>query len=639
MIKIILAEKPSQAREIARAFKSYKQKEGYIECESGWVITWAFGHLFEIDTEKIFPRGRILEFPEKFEYKLKDGVGKQFKVIKSLLSKADEVFVFTDPEREGELLARIILRQAGWQKWDKTYRFWSSKALTPDVVWEEIKARKPIKDFDNIFYEALARQHSDWLVGIPLSRVLMEKFGGVWSVGRVQTPTLHLLCKREEEIRNFKPVEYYVVKVLFGKNEEIFEAHFVKDKAVLEEENKTKSEIENEEDEEREDKEETRYGLDKATAEKVASEVRKIGKGVVVEVKKRIKKEHPPLLYSLTVLQKEAGQRYGFSAEKTLSIAQRLYEKALISYPRTESQHLAEKDRALVKEVLKKLGRSDLIDAVDKVGKRVFDDAKLTDHFALIPMRAPSKDDVLGEEEKKIYDMVVKKFLAVFYPDFIWEETTVLIKVGSYSFVSKGKVIKQRGWTELLGGGKDVFLPDLKKGNEVKVNSAKFERKETKAPRRFSDGVLVAKMKKIGIGTPATRAGIIEALLKRGYVERGRKELIPSGKGIELVKKLAEKGCKLVSVELTAEWEKRLKEIREKKLGLKGYREFIEGIKNFVRENVELLRKLDLNKEVVTCKYSFNKEKVDKRAYKRGKKGGRRNERGSFKGKDSKKRF
>ncbi len=630
-MKVILTEKPSQARDVAKAFRNAKSKDGYIECDGNWVITWAFGHLFEIDTEKIFPRGRILEFPEKFEYRLRKGVYKQFKVIKSLLSKAEELYVFTDPEREGELLARIILIQAGWKGWGKTYRFWTSKALTPDVVWEELKAKRPIRDFDNVFYEALARQHSDWLVGIPLSRVLMEKFGGIWSVGRVQTPTLYLLSLREKEIKEFKPVEYYVVKALLSKGKEEFEVVFVKDKnAVLEEKNKEKNK-EDEEDEEENKEEVNRLGLDKATAERIASEVKKAGKGQVVEVRKKVKKEPPPLLYSLTVLQKEAGQKYGFSAEKTLSIAQKLYEKTLISYPRTESQYLADKDRELAKKVLRRLGRTDLIDAVDKAGKRVFNDAKLTDHFALIPMRGLREGEVLSEDERKIYDMIVKRFLAVWYPDYIWEETKVLVKIGTYLFIGKGKVVKQKGWTEILGGGKDVYLPHLEKGDVVKVISAKAERKETKPPKRFSDGVLVNKMKRLGIGTPATRAGIIEALIKRGYVIRKRREVIPSSKGIELVSKLAECKCKLVSVDLTSEWEKKLKEIRERKLGLKGYKEFVEKIKDFVRENVFLLKKIEINKEMVT------QDEILSKKGRKNRKGGRY-ERKYSKSKSSKKK-
>ncbi len=627
-MKLILAEKPSQARDIARAFESKTKcnnREGYIECGE-WVITWAFGHLFEIDTEKIFPYGKILEFPEKFEYRLKDRTSKkQFQVIKELLKRADEVYVFTDPEREGELIARIILYQAGWKKWESTYRFWSSKALTFDVIWEEIKAKRPIKKFDSLFYEALARQHADWLVGIPLSRVIMSKFKdrGGWSVGRVQTPTLKLIVDRELERETFVEREYFVIKAKFEKEGgEGYEGIlFFKEDKKDENRNEENEKREEEGEEEEIREEEGSSFFDKEKVKEIFERLKKEKVGVVIDIRKILKKEAPPLLFSLTVLQKEAGRFFGFSASKTLDIAQSLYEKKLISYPRTESQYLSEKDKDFVISVLKKLGREDLCSVVLKVGKRVFDDSKLTDHFALIPLNKPEVK--LSDDERKVYDLVVRRFLAVFYSDFVWEEVKVETRVGEFSFISKGIVIKEKGWTEIYsyGGRKERFLPLFLRGEKVEVKTVDIEKKKTKPRGRYSDGVLVSKMKKLGIGTPATRASIIEGLNKRGYLKRKGKELIPDLKGRYLVFELQKLGSSLLSVELTKEWEDKLRKIRDKDLGFRGYKEFLDGIKKFVIENAKILERIEDMREMREMKESNRKEGNRRKVKRRGFKG------------------
>jgi len=602
---LILAEKPSQAKDISKAFKKVVSKEGYFLCDGKWAITFAFGHLLEIDTEKIFPQGKILEFPEKFEYRfISSSHKKQFQVIKNLLKEAEALYIAVDPEREGELLARLILQHAGWNKWDRTYRFWTSKALTPEVVWEEIKAKRPIKEFDSVYWEALARQHADWLVGIPLSRVLMKKFSGVWSVGRVQTPTLALIYLREKEIENFRPEKYAVIKGLFNKREVDFEGLCLVN--IQENGESEKGSIEEEEKEkENEEKEKRRFGFSLKDGERVFNVLKGEKTGRVVKVVKKEKKEPPPLLHSLTTLQKEAGKLYGMTAQKVLSIAQSLYEKHFISYPRTESQHLSEKDRTLAKEVLKKLGREDLISAVNRVGKRVFDDAKLTDHFAIIPLA--KENDSLSEEEKKVYHLIWRRFVGAFYPDFVYEETKVLIDIKGYVFQVRGVRIKEKGWTVLYGERKDVVLPELREGDVVEVKSIKKEEKETKPPKRYGDAELVSKMKVLGIGTPATRASIIEGLLKRGYLMREKKSLRITEKGKELIREMIKKDLKLVKIELTAEWESVLKAIREKRQGMKGYRDFIERTKEFVRENVKELE--DLKIEVNGNQSKSNQDK------------------------------
>jgi len=576
---LILAEKPSQAQDISKAFKNCKKKDGYVEC-GNFIITWGYGHLLEIDTERIAPRGEVLVFPEKFEYRPRSkSHAKQLKIIKELLKKVDEVYVFTDPEREGELIARLILHKAGWKNWSKTYRMWTSKALTPEVVWEELRAKRPIKNFDSVFWEALTRQHADWLVGISLSRVLIKNLKGSWSVGRVQTPTLALIVQREEEREKFEPQPYYVVKGIFLKGRDKIEG-------VL-----TLKEIKEKVQEEEEKIDEEEGGVSERKAKEVIEKLKKAKYGVVVKVEKKRKKEKPPLLHSLTTLQREASRVYGYSAQKTLNVTQSLYEKKLISYPRTESQYLSEKDKQLVKDVLVKLGKSELIPNVEKVRKRVFDDSKLTDHFALIPLdKAPEN---LSKDEKNIYFLIWRKFVGAFMEDYEYEETTVLIKVEDYEFKAKGKKVINPGWKALYGEERDKLLPELKE-EKLKLESVKSERKRTKPPSRYTDGSIISKMKKLGIGTPATRSQIVESLITRGYVRRKGKELIPTQKGRQLVKKLLEKDLKIAKVELTSEWEKKLKEIREKKLNFKGYKEFIESIKEFVKENARQLEKIEI---------------------------------------------
>ena len=594
---LILAEKPSQAQDISKAFKNCKKKNGYIEC-GNYIITWGYGHLLEIDTEKIAPTGETIVFPEKFEYRPRSKLhAKQLKIIKGLLKKVDEVYVFTDPEREGELIGRLILQKAGWKNWERTYRMWTSKALTPDVIWEELKAKKPIKNFDSVFWEALARQHADWLVGIPLSRVLIKNLKGSWSVGRVQTPTLALIVQKEEEREKFKPQPYYVVKGIFLKEREKIEGVL-----TLKE---IKEKVKDEEEENREEE----GGVSEKRAKEIIKELKKTKFGVVVKVEKKRRREKPPLLHSLTTLQKEASKFFGYSAQKTLQIAQSLYEKKLISYPRTESQYLSEKDKQLVKDVLKKLGKSELIPNVEKVRKRVFDDSKLTDHFALIPLdKAPEN---LTKDEKNIYFLIWRKFVGAFMDDYEYEETSVLLKVGEYEFKTKGKKVINLGWKALYGEEKDKLLPELREGEKLKLEKIKSERRITKPPSRYTDGSIISKMKKLGIGTPATRSQIVESLISRGYIRRKGKELIPTPKGIELVKKLLEKDLKIAKVELTSEWERKLKEIRERKLNFKGYRAFLEEIKKFVKENARELEKIEIpieNQKVYTSKRRKNKK-------------------------------
>jgi len=559
-MKVILTEKPSVAKDIAKALGSYTQNKDHIKAGE-YVIVWAMGHLLEID-DSVAPEKWDLEslpiFPEKFLYRAKNP---HFFAIKRILSQAKEVIVATDAGREGELIARLILLHSGWKDWDRTWRLWTSKALTPEVVRKELRALKPIREFDSLFWSAIARQHADWLVGINLTRAVSLKAGnGVWSVGRVQTPTLALIVKRTIERENFKPQPYFVIKGVFSKDGRVYEGLLV----FKGEEGK----------------------LSEEKAKEILKELEKESTGEVAGFQEERKKEYAPHLFSLTSLQRRANEKFGWSASKTLAVAQRLYEELkCISYPRTDAQHLSEENKELVKEVLKKLGREDLVENVEKVGKRVFDDSKLTDHHAIIPLdRLPQSAD---ENDRKLYELIKNRFFAVFMPPFEYLSFKVITKLGKYEFVSYGRKVLALGWRKVEP--LEETQPDLsflRKGDRVKKEKVLAQKKFTEPPPAYTEGSLLKEMERLSLGTPATRASIIETLKERGYVFLKGKSLVASEKGKALIKFL--EGRKIIQPEMTSEWEKKLESIYTQKKGKKGYEEFLEGIKGFVQEELQL---------------------------------------------------
>ena len=579
-MKVILTEKPSVARDIAKALGKYTHDKDHIRAGE-YVIVWAMGHLLEID-DSVAPQRWDLEslpiFPEKFLYRAKNS---HFFAVKNVLAQAKEVIVATDAGREGELIARLILMNSGWKAWERTYRFWTSKALTPEVVRKELKALKPIKEFDSLFWSAIARQHADWLVGINLTRAVSLKAGnGVWSVGRVQTPTLALIVRRTIERENFKPQPYFVIKGVFSKDGKGYEGLLVfKEK------------------EER---------LSEERAKEIVKEVEKESMGEVVAFQEEKKREYAPPLFSLTSLQRRANEKFGWSASKTLRIAQRLYEELkCISYPRTDAQHLSEENKGLVKEVLKKLGREDLIESVDKVGKRVFDDSKLTDHHAIIPLdRLPES---ANEDDKKLYELIKARFFAVFMPTFEYLSFKVITKLGKYEFLSYGRKILALGWRKVEP--LEETQPDLsflRKGDRVKKEKVLAQKKFTEPPPAYTEGSLLKEMEKLSLGTPATRASIIETLKERGYIFLKGKSLIATEKGKALIKFL--EGRKIIQPEMTSEWEKKLESIYTQKQGKRGYEEFLEGIKGFVKEELQLY----LSKNIHVPTEQLTPQKADK---------------------------
>lgn len=587
MTKVVIAEKPSVAMDIGKGLGRIERHDGYIVV-ADYHITWAIGHLVQIN-EEIAPKQWQLStlpiLPEEFLYKVTQDKANQFNVIKKLLQKATTVVIATDAGREGELIARLILNLAEYK--GKIERFWTSEALSPDVVKKEFSRLKKGSDFDSLYYSALGRQHADWLFGINMTRLatINATDRSVWSVGRVQTPLLKLIVERELEIRNFKPKPYWVLKAEFSKGDKNYTGTLLNS----------------------EEKNSTSF-FDKEKSEAIFKEIADEKKGLVFKVKKEDKKLKPPLLHSLTTLQREANQLYGYPAQQTLDLAQELYEAKKISYPRTDAQHLDEqKDtKDLIKKVLTKLGKENLIERISTVGKSVFNTKKLTDHYAVIPQDLLTKNELgqkLNEAHYNIYILIARRLTGAFMPDYLYQTTTITTKVKNHEFISRGKVDNQLGWKELYKKDKntdvdsskddDQSLPNLEKNDIVDKLNQNLENKETKPPEKHKESSVLGIMEKLNLGTPATRASIIETLKTREYVYLEKKNLVPREKGIQLIESLH--GREFTDPEMTANWEEELENIYKGKKGLEGYQHFVEKMKSLVKYEIKELKTMNLS--------------------------------------------
>lgn len=593
MKKLILAEKPSVGRDIARGLGGkFDKKDGFLESDS-YIVSWAFGHLIELCSPEEHDEkwgkwsyDTLPVLPDSFRYKpTKSGIG-QFRVIKDLIARKDVESVVNcgDPGREGELIQRLILFKAGCKK--PVLRFWTSKALTPEAVQEGFSRLYPSANYDRLYDSALARQQADWIVGMSCSRAVSLAIGGkgnVYSIGRVQTPVLRIIVDRENEIRNFVPQDYWTLAARFHHAGGDYEGRWFPGKGG---EDRDEGEIPEE------SASEDKSFRIKTEAEAVAIAKKVEGAtGSVLSVEKKDKADAAPLLFSLTTLQQEMNRRHGFSAQKTLDVAQTLYEeKQILSYPRTESQHLNEEMAGQCQDVLRRLRMSGIPFSPDKCtvsakNKRVFDSAKLTDHHALIPLGWAAG---LTDDQTKLFETVARRFIAAFYPPYKYKTTRVVTGVESHQFLSQGKIVSDPGWREVWGSiDKDADLPPLAAKDPVKTGKATIEAKKTVPPSRYSDASILAAManaarfvtdaelKKVlketsGLGTPATRAAILQTLIDRGYIERSKKTLVPTGKGMHLIESL--RGEKIADPAYTALWEQTLDEIASGRAG--GLKEF-----------------------------------------------------------------
>jgi DNA topoisomerase-3 len=582
---LVIAEKPSVGRDLSRVLPGvFTKHEGYLEAPEH-VITWAVGHLVQLaepdEYDPKLKKWRMADLPivpSKFKLVVRDERSKkQMNVVKRQLKRADvdRVVNACDAGREGELIFAYLYEAAGGNK--PVQRLWL-QSMTTGAIKEAFGRLIPAEEKAKLEEAARSRSEADWIVGMNATRAatirLRSSFDGAVSLGRVQTPTLAILARREEEIRAFVPEAYWLVDAVFAADgERIYEGRY-------------------------HDGPQPRIKT-AAAAQAVVDACRGVP-GVITKLEKTRKKERVPLLYDLTTLQREANTRYGFAARRTLAAAQRLYEEhTALTYPRTSSRFLPSDMRGEIKPIAELVGRhgayakaAAYVAALDVLPLgRVINDKKVTDHHAIIPTRSEHRLERMNDDDKKIYDLVARRFLAVFHPDAEFENTRVETTVAKHVFRTRGKVLLVPGWRGVYGEtaedeerpardgdedeGLEQRLPKLEADERVETREVHSAEKQTKPPRRYSDASLLAAMetagklveddelreamKDSGIGTPATRAAIIERLISVGYVEREGRSLVATEKGLNVIRLLGEHP--LTSPVLTGDWEQRLARI------------------------------------------------------------------------------
>jgi DNA topoisomerase-3 len=622
---LIIAEKESLAKAIAKAFDKYRKKNGYYEFEDKEFgkgkIFYTFGHIVEVDVNQTLSKAGYPQtfpaFPEERDFKLQPKAGRKklysalVKEIKSGNYKA--IIHAGDCDREGELLVREVLELTKPSK--PIYRLWYN-SLQPKEIRRAMRELKPLKEFDKLYLSALARRIADFWLGINSSIALQKKLNNRnQSLGRVQTPVLKLIVDRDREIENFKPERYFIVKILCEKDGKQFWAYWFNPKSIQ------NSQVKVEQDDEKEQsKEEQGSRLTEEKAKEIVKEIEKIPYAVVVKVEKKRKSELPPRLPKLSDLQYEAGKLYKLKAGKTLEVVQKLYERGIVSYPRTDSSYLSTKDRELVEEVLTKLGRKDLI---GKIPDRIFNDKDVAEagHHAIIPLDKLPPD--ASELEKRVYNLILRRFLAQFYPPYRFETTTVILKIGNHYFKATGKVDIDLGWKILYTDKveKETKLPQLSKGEKVRKLQQKAEEKWTKPPAPYTSATLVKKMEKLGLGTQATRGNYEKILQTRGYITIDKNGIIhatPLGK--ELISQVEK--FTFINPEFTAKFEKYLDAIAKGRFDAKqAYKNFLEKSKQLTALTVKEIDNLQLDLEKLKAKEKSFKAKRKKRKFKSKKRG------------------
>lgn len=592
-MKVCIAEKPSVAREIAYILGAKSRKDGYFE-GNGYCVTWTFGHLCTLKMPEDYkPEWKswnislLPMLPEKFETKLvaSKSIKKQFSTIKKLFKSAEVVINCGDAGQEGELIQRWVIKEAKYK--GKVLRLWIS-SLTPEAIREGFRNLKNASEFDNLYYAGSSRAIGDWLLGMNATRLYTKKYGGykqVLSIGRVQTPTLAMVVERHKEIINFVPHPFWELQTLY--REVVFNC------------------------------EKGRF-LKKEDGEKWLQHVE--GKPfTIVSSEKKRGKEYAPKLFDLTSLQVHCNKRFGFSADATLKIVQKLYEQKVVTYPRVDTTYLPNDVYPKVPGILKNMQSfsqlvQPLLNKKLPKSKRVFDDKKVTDHHAIIPTGV---EKTLPLNEQKVYDAIARRFIAAFYPDCIVAKTTVIGEVDGLKFKANGKEILEEGWRVVFPhlnkktAGQNAksdtsntskkkeeenILPEFKKGESGPHTPSLIE-KQTQPPKYFTEATLLRAMetagKKVdddelrelmkanGIGRPSTRANIIETLFRRRYTERQKKNILPTKMGVDLIDTISNDLLK--SAELTGQWEKQLRDIEEGKFFAK---QFIGNMKTMVTQLV-----------------------------------------------------
>ena len=571
---LVLAEKPSVGRDIARVLGCKNEKNGYIE-GSKYIVTWALGHLVTLaDPETYDKKYKSWEMndlpilPKELKTVVIKKTSKQFNTVKAQLNRNDveEVVIATDAGREGELVARWIIEKAHIKKPIK--RLWISSS-TDKAIKEGFTKLRDGRDYNNLYYSAIARAEADWIVGINATRALTTKYNASLSCGRVQTPTLAIISKREDEIRNFKPKDYYTLDVLTEKGGSYLKLSWHDRNNSTSTFNKDK--IEN-------------------IKKKVSNKDLKI-----VDVKKSNKKKYSTALYDLTELQRDANKIFGYSAKETLSIMQKLYEHhKVLTYPRTDSRYLTDDIVDTLKDRIKAVNTSEyskvcmkLLKTKIKPNKSFVDNSKVSDHHAIRPTEERVFLGDLSDKERKIYDLVVKRFLSVLCPPFEYEHTTIKGVCEGETFTANGNKINKLGWRENYTVEDDETyggIIDVNVGEVLNIESVKIESKKTNPPSYLNEATLLTEMEKNNLGTVATRADIIEKLFNSFFVEMKNKEIHITSKGRQLLD-LAPADLK--SPELTAKWEKTLTDISK---GKSKKNDFINQMKNYSKTIVKEIK-------------------------------------------------
>lgn len=593
---IVLAEKPSVGRELARVLKAHTKKDGYQE-GNGYIVTWALGHLIELaqpqEYDKKLEKWNMEDLPmlpEKMRLSIIKQTSHQYAIVKNLLHRSDikDLVIATDAGREGELVARWILEKAGFKKPVK--RLWIS-SQTDKAIKDGFAHLKPAKEYEPLYRSAVCRAEADWLVGLNVTRALTCHHNAQLSAGRVQTPTLAMIVDREDEIKRFIPKEYAQIQVKLDGFTMLY----------------------------RDEKNNPRiFAIEKAAAIEKALK----GNAITIEkVEKSMKKEGQPQLYDLTSLQQDANKRFGFSAKETLNIMQDLYEiHKLLTYPRTDSKYISEDIVPTLKDRLRTIAidayapyANAIIKDGFKVSKRFVNNALVSDHHAIIPTDEYVDLQKLDYDEKRIYDLVIRRFLAVLSSPSSYEDTQIEGVFGPYRFTAKGKIMKTAGWKALYQGKHegeedeeeaDQNLPNIQKGQSWKIKEVRTQKLKTSPPARYNEATLLAamehpekfvrseKMKTVlkesgGIGTVATRADIIEKLFSSNYIEKRGNAIFPLSKGIQLVSLVPEE---LKSPLLTAKWEEQLALIAK---GKASDQSFVKEMRGYAKQLVQAVKMSD----------------------------------------------
>ena len=580
-MQLVVTEKPSVAQEIARVIGADKRKDGYME-GSGYIVSWCVGHLVELaqpeaysDAWKKWSYDSLPMIPEEWQTEVKGGTAAQYKILKGLMhdARVDSVVCATDAGREGELIFRLVYEAAGCDKPMK--RLWIS-SMEESAIRDGFRNLRPGSDYDDLYRSALCRQRADWLVGLNGTRLFTVLYGGkVLKVGRVQTPTLAMLVEREEKIRNFKKEPYYTAHILMGGMD-----------AATERIN------------------------DKAQAESIAAACESKA-AVVVSVIKEKKNVQPPKLYDLTSLQRDANRLFGFTAKQTLEYTQSLYEKKLVTYPRTDSQYLSDDMEDTARGVISAIYGAMLFEEQTGTApdiKRVMDSKKVTDHHAIIPTMEIAKADLssVPEGEMKILSLAANRLLCATGGTHEYETVKAEFGCNDTVFTASGKTVLKNGWKDFEaafrrsyktdkadGENEDKKLPELSEGQTFENVQTKIGEHFTQPPKHFTEDSLLSAMERAGaedmgddverkgLGTPATRADIIEKLVKDGFVKREKKQMIPTEDGVKLITVLPDV---VKSPKLTADWENALTLVTK---GEYSMQEFMGGIEDMVRDLVQ----------------------------------------------------